>query len=277
VTRLVEAAGRELPLSFFPNADPAQLSVLRSWFQPGWAIDDATLTLTVSGFLLVTPDGTRILVDTCVGNWEMPGMEAVHNEDSPFLRELATAGVQPEEIDIVTCTHMHFDHVGWNTQLLEGNIVPTFPNAHYLFADKEWANAVETIGSDPALGTFDRTVRPLVDAGQAELVPTDHEICAEVKFLESPGHTPGHVAVQIRSGDDNAVITGDLAHHPVQLAKPEWASAFDVDPEASTETRRRLIADWLRDDTLIIGTHFPAGGMGRLERAPDGIRYVPIG
>ncbi len=174
---------------------------------------------------------------------------------SPFLDNLAAAGFPLESIDVVLCTHLHFDHVGWNTRLVDGRWVPTFPNARYLFGRKEWEHW-STEGPGGYAVTIDDAVRPLIEGGQADLVETDHRVCASVWLEATPGHTPGHVAVRVASGGQEALITGDLTHHPVQWAEPEWCAAPDTDLAQSAATRRRLISEHGDRETLVIGTHY---------------------
>jgi glyoxylase-like metal-dependent hydrolase (beta-lactamase superfamily II) len=185
--------------------------------------------------------------------------------DRPFLDVLAEAGYGVEDIDSVVCTHLHFDHVGWNTRLVDGEWVVTFPAARYLFGRTEWEHWSVTEGAYMNVGD---TVRPVVDAGQADLVDADHRVCEQVRLVPTPGHTPGHVSVVVESGDDRAVITGDLAHHPIQIAEPDLASAGDSDAAQAAATRRTFLADRAADGALVIGTHFAGPTAGRV--TPDG-------
>jgi glyoxylase-like metal-dependent hydrolase (beta-lactamase superfamily II) len=243
---------------------------------PAWMLDPETLALSVSGFLLRTPEHC-ILVDTCTGNWRLPGMEVGEQQDSPFLRQLAEAGCTPDDIDVVACTHVHFDHTGWHTRLVGEEVVPTFPRARYLVVDEEWRNAMNTINPGQAyLTTLDRTVKPLVEQGQAELVPADYRVSDEVRLRPMPGHTPGHVAIEVRSRGESAVVTGDLAHHPIQLAEPGWSSVYDGDAAGAGETRGRFVSDCLREGTIVLGTHFPDAGAGRLDRDGTTVRYQTV-
>lgn len=159
------------------------------------------------------------------------------------------------------CTHLHVDHVGWNTRLDGDRWVPTFPNARYLFVDRDfehWAKQDEEMHA----ASFTDSVRPIAEAGLADLVPSNHVVCDEVRLEPTPGHTPGHASVRITSGSAAAVITGDLAHHPLQLAVPERSSFADTDPALATRTRREFIDAYADTSTIVFGTHFsPTGGM----------------
>jgi glyoxylase-like metal-dependent hydrolase (beta-lactamase superfamily II) len=173
------------------------------------------------------------------------------------------------------CTHLHFDHVGWNTMDVNGEWVPTFPNARYLFGRVEYEHWMGEGQGNYATGP-DTAVRPLVESGQAVLVDSDHVVCEGVWLEPTPGHTPGHVAVRIASDGQDALITGDLSHHVIQWAEPDCAAAPDFDAAGSSATRRRLIAEHADRDTLIIGTHYPPPTAGHLVTGADGVRFVPI-
>jgi glyoxylase-like metal-dependent hydrolase (beta-lactamase superfamily II) len=174
---------------------------------------------------------------------------------TPLLTDLADAGFPREEVDTVICTHLHFDHVGWNTMLVDGEWVPTFPNARYLLGRDEWEHWNRE-GASGYAATIDDAVRPVIDAGLADLVPSDHRVTNEIRLEATPGHTPGHVAVHVESAGQHALITGDLAHHPVQFAEPDWHADPDTDPTQSAATRRRLLEEHSDTDLLVIGTHF---------------------
>jgi glyoxylase-like metal-dependent hydrolase (beta-lactamase superfamily II) len=215
--------------------------------------------------LLVESEGRRILVDTCVGNDKERSIPGWDRRQGPFLDDLEEAGFAPDSIDTVLCTHLHIDHVGWNTRLEDGRWVPTFPRARYLFArdEYEWwvANDDEAYGP-----VIQDSVRPVFDAGLVDLVDPAHVVTEEVRLEPTPGHTPGHVSVHIASRGEEAVITGDLMHHPVQCAHPEWGSSADVDPEAALRTRRAFLERYADRPVLVVGTHFAAPTAGHLVR-----------
>jgi glyoxylase-like metal-dependent hydrolase (beta-lactamase superfamily II) len=262
ITRIVE---HEVPLALsglIPEATPEALERHRSWLAPHFLGPDGTATLSIHG-LVVESAGQRILVDTCVGDRAVAGYEELSRGARPFLRDLEDAGFPPASIDVVLCTHMHFDHVGWNTIRVDGRWVPSFPNARYLFARAEW----EHWSRDPGGGfaqTLDEAVRPIVDAGQADLVEPDHRIDRQLRLEPSPGHTPGHVSVAVESQGACALVTGDMTHHPVQWAEPDWKMVADGDPAEASATRRRLRSDCARREALVIGTHYAAPCAGRI-------------
>jgi len=213
----------------------------------------------------------RIAVDTCVGNDKQRGNPLWHEQQGPFLDLLTEAGYPPDSITHVVCTHLHVDHVGWNTQFVDGQWVPTFPNAEYVFVAVEfdhWSSTEDLFG-DPV---FDDSVAPIHQAGLANLVAANHSIGNCVSFESTPGHTPGHISVLIESDNDRAIITGDMAHSPIQIAQPNLSSSFDSDPDMARSTRFEAFARWADGETLIIGTHFGTPTAGTMHPDGDGYR-----
>lgn len=261
ITRIVESVSPVPPDGLFPDATAAALVRHESWLKPHFVDGDGNLLLSIHG-LVVEASGKRILVDTCVGDKPIPGFEGL-GADSNFLSDLEAAGFPAESIDVVLCTHLHFDHVGWNTRREGDRWVPSFPNARYLFARVEyehWKGQSER----PFAPTFDDAVTPIVEAGLADRVETNHRITDEVWLEATPGHTPGHVAVRLESQGARALITGDLTHHPVQWAELDWKMSADSDSAQAAATRRRLLAEHADGDLLLIGTHYAEPCSGRL-------------
>ncbi|MEM7410926.1 MAG: MBL fold metallo-hydrolase [Myxococcota bacterium] len=268
VTRVVETELALPPEGLLPEATKDALEPHVSWLAPHFLHPDGQITLAIQA-LVVESQGRKILVDTCVGDREVPGFPSPDGSNA-FLDQLAAAGFPRESIDVVLCTHLHFDHVGWNTMRQDGAWVPTFPNAKYLFARVEyehWQAETEAGRGQEYAFCFDDAVRPVVDAGLAELVETNHAITPEVRFEATPGHTPGHVAVRIASDGAEGLITGDLTHHPVQWAEVDWKMPADSDSAEAAATRRRLIDEHADTGTLVIGTHYAAPTAGRLVRS----------
>lgn len=244
------------------------------WLKPHFMNDEGQLIMSVHALVVETPT-RRIVVDTCIGN-DKSGRMAPHwnNMQGPFLADLAAAGFARESIDTVLCTHLHVDHVGWNTMLIDGRWIPTFPNARYLMAKSEfdyWRSEPE---GDGQMQIFADSVQPVFDAGLVDLVDTDQRICDEVRLVPSLGHTPGHVSVAIESAGIQALITGDFVHHPCQMAHPEWASSADYDAHASTRTRHTMFEALADKPTLVIGTHFAGATAGRVVRDGNAWRFV---
>jgi glyoxylase-like metal-dependent hydrolase (beta-lactamase superfamily II) len=208
-----------------------------------------------------------------VGNDKERAVAAWNQRQGPFLQNMAQAGFAPETIDTVLCTHLHVDHVGWNTRLVQSRWVPTFANARYLFGRQEWAHWSQAGDADDQRVMAD-SVRPIVDAGLAQLVEMDHTLTEEVKLEPTPGHTPGHVSVRIRSQGAEAVITGDLMHHPLQCCEPDVASNFDVDTQAARQTRRRFLSEQADKPVMVLGTHFAAPTAGWVVTAGDAWQFA---
>jgi len=271
ITRVEELVAPMPPTHLLPEATPEALRRHASWLEPHFVDAEGNLLLSIHG-LVIESGGRRILVDTCVGERVMPGFEQLSGSSSPFLENLESAGFPRESIDTVLCTHLHFDHVGWNTMREGDRWVPTFPQARYLFARIEWDHwrAEDSPVFTPTLG---EAVQPIIDAGLADLVETDHQLTEEIRLEATPGHTPGHVAVQISSRGERAMITGDLTHHPVQWAEPDWKMPADTDAAQASATRRRLIEEHGGSPLLVIGTHYAAPTAGRLVRGDSGWRF----
>jgi glyoxylase-like metal-dependent hydrolase (beta-lactamase superfamily II) len=278
LSRVIEFEGPSFDPDFIlPAFEPEVVEEHADWLRPDH-VDPATgmLVMSFQTFVLRTPRHT-ILVDTCIGNDKhRPNREAWHLRKGPFLDDLATQGVHPEEVDFVMCTHLHSDHVGWNTQLVDGRWVPTFPNASYVFARTEYEFWEARHREDPlsaSHGSFGDSVLPVMEAGRAVLVDNDHAIEDGVWLEPAPGHTPGNVVVNLRSGDAKAVLTGDVMHHPLQLARPEWSSTFCEDAEQSRHTRLALIESCAETDTLVCPVHFATPTFGHIVRDGDAFRY----
>ncbi|MGQ0512570.1 MAG: MBL fold metallo-hydrolase [Betaproteobacteria bacterium] len=264
ITRVVEIEGDSPGSFFFKDATPDKL-LQHAWLKPHFLTDTGRLVASIHAFVIESA-GKVIVVDTCVGNDKPREVKGWNLRKGRFLEDMAEAGFPRERVDLVVCTHLHVDHVGWNTMLSDGRWVPTFPNARYLIGRAEWAFwKDEAAGPDRSIR--DDSVRPVLDAGLADLVASDHRLTPEVFLEPTPGHTPGHVSVRVSSSGPEAVITGDLMHHPVQCAEPGWASNFDNDPEAARATRRAFLSRNADRKILVLGTHFatPTGGTLRAE------------
>ncbi|MBO0711978.1 MAG: MBL fold metallo-hydrolase [Acetobacteraceae bacterium] len=244
------------------------------WLRPHFADEEGRLRMSIHTFLVETP-GRRILVDTCLGN-DKQGRRIPHwnNLQGPFLQDLAEAGFPRESIGTVLCTHLHVDHVGWNTMLKDGRWVPTFPNARYLMGRVEYEHWTQRNEREDMRAVIADSIAPVHEAGLVDLVETDARICDEIDLIPTIGHTPGHVSVRIRSRGEEALITGDFMHHPVQIAHPDWASAADSDPEQGIATRRRMFEALADGPVLVIGTHFAGATAGRIVRDGETFRLV---
>lgn len=269
ITRVLEqVAILETPEEFFPDATPEALAPHLSWLQPR-ALCPMTgrLVMPVQSYLVRTRRHL-ILVDSCVGNGKHCGylVDWHLRDDDAFLRRLAAAGAPPEAIDFVLCTHFHVDHCGWNTRLLDGRWVPTFPNARYVMAKREYEAARAQAGTYPGDFTYEENVLPIVEAGRAVLVDMDHALDDEVRLEPTPGHTAGHVAIRLASRGAEAAISGDLMHSPIQCVQPDWSYRHDHDPDQARATRRAFLEGAAERRHLVMTTHFPLPSVGRIER-----------
>jgi glyoxylase-like metal-dependent hydrolase (beta-lactamase superfamily II) len=273
VSIVVERAGPTRPTWLLPEAVPAAVECHRDWLAPHFLDDKGRLLQSIHTFVVQAP-GLTALVDTCVGNDKDRGGRApFHMMRTSFLEDLTAAGFPPESIDVVVCTHLHVDHVGWNTRLDGGRWVPTFPRARHLFARREWEHWSREDGEDTRRIMAD-SVKPVLDAGLADLVEMDHRISDEIWLEPTPGHTPGHVSVRLRSQGEDAVITGDLMHHPIQMAEPQWQTPFDSDAEQATKTRRAFCERYADGAVTVLGTHFNHPTAGRIVRRGETWRFT---
>ena len=198
-------------------------------------------------------------------------MPTWNNRKGPFLETMKAAGFPPDSIDTVLCTHLHVDHVGWNTKLVGGKWVPTFANARYVFGKTEYEHWRDHSDEPDKLAVFKDSVKPIVDAGKADLVAGDASLSDEITLVPTPGHSPGHMSIHVRSDGEEALLTGDVAHHPCQMAHLDWSSTADSDPVQSAVTRRELFSRFADTPTLVIGGHFNAG---HIRRDGDAFKFV---
>ena len=244
------------------------------WLQPHFADARGRLKMSIHALVIDTPT-RRVIVDTCLGNdKENRRIPNWNRLQRPFLADLAAAGYPRQSIDTVLCTHLHVDHVGWNTMLVGGSWVPTFAQARYLFGRVEFAHWQSRDRRDDIAAIFADSVQPVHDAGLVDLVESDHRICDELSLVPTPGHTPGHVSLRIASQGEEALITGDFMHHPCQIARPDWASTADSDPAEARQTRLRMLRQLADRPVLVIGTHFAGPTAGRIIRDGDAYRLA---
>jgi len=275
VSAVVERAGPTRPTWLLPDALPEAVERHRGWLSPHFLDGNGRFLQSVHSFVLRAP-GLTALVDTCIGNdKDRGGRPPFHMLRTSFLDDLRAGGVPPESVDLVICTHLHVDHVGWNTRLDDGRWVPTFPRARYLFGRAEWEHW-SSEGEDGTARIMADSVAPVLDAGLALLVDMDHRVSDELWLEPTPGHTPGHVSVRLASGGAEAVITGDLMHHPVQVAEPGWSSHFDSDVEQARKTRREFCERYADRPVTVLGTHFHHPTAGRIVRHGESLRFAAM-
>ena len=227
--------------------------------------------------LLLRSQGKLILIETGVGDkasgWRRQSSPA---ESGTLLTELDALGVRPEEIDVVLNTHLHADHCGWNTRYLDGELVPTFPNADYMIVREEWEGAIAP--NERTRATYiEENLLPVEEKGHLTLVDGETPVTDEVTIVPAPGHSPGHCAIVLQSAGEKAIYIGDLAQMAVQLERTAWVSAFDIMPLLTMETKKRIVEQAIEDGSLIIGVHSPFPGLGHMTRTEQGHRkWLPI-
>jgi glyoxylase-like metal-dependent hydrolase (beta-lactamase superfamily II) len=274
IHRVVELEYGFLPIrDFLPGLSSAMLEENRSWLEPG-GLDPKTnnAVLCFQSYVVKTPHHT-VLVDTCIGNDKNhKAMPAWHRKkDSSWMNALKTAGIGVDDIDVVMCTHLHGDHVGWNTRLEDGRWVPTFPKARYLFSKKEY-EYWDSVHRKTPRSVMEESVLPIIDAKRATLVTSDHTIDDHVRLFPTPGHTPDHFAVAVGRNRDAAVFTGDLIHSPLQARYPELIASSDTDGPQAVRTRRSFLERYCDTDTLCCTMHFPSPSVGYIKRWGPGFR-----
>ncbi len=270
ITQLIEITDSSGALEVLPEATPANLAEV-PWLKPHFVTPDGILIMNIQMLIIETPE-QKMVVDTCIGNDKALTIEAWADLQLPFLDDLKALGHDPDSIDKVICTHLHVDHVGWNTRKVGGRWVPTFSNARYVMVEPEF-EFWRDLDDDSFGDVFGESIRPVVDAGQADMVQTDHRVADGVRFESTPGHTPGHVSVHIESNGEQAIITGDMMHHPCQIARPDWVTPFDADSPAARATREQFLERYADAPVLVLGTHFADPVGGRIVRDGDAYRF----
>lgn len=258
------------PLQAFPDLGEDGMALMRRIAARQICPETGQFLIPIQAFLIKTPQHV-ILIDGCVGNHKtFPMHPHWHNRsDNRFLAGLTVAGVSPEDVDYVMCTHLHVDHVGWNTRLENGQWVPTFPNARYVFPATDHAHFAAEAGD-----VYTESVLPVIAANQAELVSADHKLGDHIAFIPTPGHTPGHVSIEISDGPDRAVITGDVMHTAVQCLRPSCNFAFDADKVQAVASRHRLMEHSSEGGHLVIGSHFQLPSTGVITATPNGFDWT---
>jgi glyoxylase-like metal-dependent hydrolase (beta-lactamase superfamily II) len=261
------------PSEIFDEATAEALEPYREWLEPeAMCPRTGLLVMPVQSYLVRTRHHC-ILIDSCCGRRKTYAEPSEWHQRSneAWLTQLLAAGVHPEDVDYVFCTHLHSDHCGWNTRLVDGRWIPTFPNAKYVFARDEY----QATESENSL-IFIENVLPVMEAGQAVLVDLDYALDDEVWLEPALGHSAGHVAVHLRSGPHHAAMCGDMMHSPLQLAEPGWSPNFDYDMAVSANTRKNFLNAHCESGSLVLTAHFPSPSIGHI--IPRGnaydIRYI---
>jgi glyoxylase-like metal-dependent hydrolase (beta-lactamase superfamily II) len=273
ITCVVEEQTERIPPElFFPEAR-AELVARHAWVVPDFADAKGRIAMRVQAFV-VEVAGRTVLVDPCVGNGKQRALPFWNEKSWPFLERFAAAGFAPERVDTVVHTHLHADHVGWDTRLEDGAWVPTFARARHLYTAREldWCKRTANPGID---GVYDDSIAPIFAAGLADVVEEDADLGAGLRLEPTTGHTPGHVSLWVESRGERALLTGDFLHHPVQCAEPGWAEIGDEDAALARATRRRMFERAAATGALVLGTHFPNRPAGRIRADGAAWRFVP--
>ena len=271
VTSVLEQVAEFMTLEeFFDGFTPEMFEANKDWLIPD-AVSPTSgkMILPIQSYLVRTRHHT-ILIDTCVDCHKKFKWVPEWNDrrDDAYLKNLVAAGVDPADIDYVFCTHLHVDHCGWNTRMEDGRFVPTFPNAKYIFAKDEYDSHAENNSI-----VFRESVLPVMEAKQAELVAMDFALDDNLSLSPTPGHTVGHVAVEMTSNGQLAAMSGDLMHSPLQCIYTSLRPTVDLDQKQAGETRRRFLEEHADRDKLVMTAHFPLPSVGRVVSAGDAFRF----
>jgi glyoxylase-like metal-dependent hydrolase (beta-lactamase superfamily II) len=264
---------------FFPTLSKEVLEENHSWLVPEFIDASGGVVLCIQGFVIKTPHH-NILVDACVGNHKHRPMRPHWNmmTSDRFEKGLTATGLTVNDIDYVMCTHLHGDHVGWNTRLDNGRWVPTFPKAKYIMADRELAHWTAREKENPAsVPWITDSVLPIVAAKREQIVKSDFTFNDQVRLIPTPGHTIDHFAVLVGQAGRDAFITGDMIHSPLQGKYPELGMFADYDSTQAGKTRRKVFDQLCEQDTIICASHFPAPSTSQVRRWGEGYKFVAIG
>jgi glyoxylase-like metal-dependent hydrolase (beta-lactamase superfamily II) len=274
ITRVTEQTFGIDAARLLPDLEPQVLQANAHWLVPDHA-DRALSSAQLSVHTwVIRLHGRVILVDTACGNGKDRPFGAIfHQLDTPYLARLAAAGVQPEEVDLVLITHLHVDHVGWNTRLVDGKWVPTFPNARYVFAAAERAY-YDTPAAANRMMVFEDSVLPVIEAGLADEIGDEGGLYLPgIRFIPTPGHCVGHMSIEISSNDERALFWGDVVHHPVQVLEPDWSSSFCADRSQASASRRRIFEYAADHDVRVFTSHFAGSSAGQIRRDGGGFAW----
>jgi len=278
VTRIEEQMGPGFPAKdFFPEFDADTFAAEQHWLAPNYYQPESGRVIASIHSWLVRTGKYTVLIDSCSGNHKSrPGMPRFDMLNTKYLDRLREAGVQPEEIDFVMCTHLHVDHVGWNTKLENGRWVPTFPKARYVFADRELEFWTKRNKDDPAACPWvTDSVLPIVAANRVDLVKSQYAFNDLVDLIPTPGHTIDHYSVHVGKSGADCVITGDMIHSPIQARYPEFGMMSDYDTAQAGRSRHELFGRFCDTSTLMCTAHFPSPSTGRFVRWKDAFDFKP--
>ena len=268
IKRVIETVDRgNLPL--IPQATPDNLKKI-PWLDRSFLSGKRGLEIVIQLFVIESNDKV-IIVDTCIGNHKDLTYKPWANKRRNFLNKIKAAGIIQTKVDYVVCTHIHLDHIGWNTTKINNVWKSTFPNASYIFSEKEFQHA-KKFENKLHGNIIEESINPVIKSGQATFINPPYSIDKNITIIGTPGHTPGHMSVVVNYNNLNIIITGDMIHHPCQIAYPDWNTYYDFDKSLSTKTRRRILEKNAGQNSIIIGSHFSGSSFGRIIK--DGDNYA---
>jgi len=287
VDKVIDGIERFPVLNAFPEIDLGIFEKNMDWIQPFYEPMSKMILLSMHSFLIRTPN-LNILVDTCIGNDKhRVGQGPIYkknesilshwnNRNSKYIQNLESFGLSLESIDIVMCTHLHADHVGWNTRLENGVWVPTFPNAKYLFSSEELSSMQKESKSPYDEYTklvYQDSILPIMESGQANIIDDSTDLGREINLIKTPGHSPGHYCVEINSKDRNGILTGDVLHNPIQVDCPSISTVFCDDKDLSNETRVKIVDELTDSNTVVLAAHFSGSTAGVINSKNNSRRF----
>jgi glyoxylase-like metal-dependent hydrolase (beta-lactamase superfamily II) len=281
VQRVQDFMGPAYPSrDLLPDFDPAFVDEHRSWLLPKHFVEETGQVIMSCHGWVVRVGGKTILIDSCIGNGKnRPHSPIFHMASFSFMDNFVAAGISAEEIDYVLCTHLHVDHVGWNTRERDGRWVPTFPNAKYVFSKTEVARLDPKNGADEndldSRNMFEDSILPILEAKQDLQIEGDHELGHGITIEPTPGHAPGHMMVKVVSQGQEGLFSGDIVHHPIQVVRPEWSSSFCADPEQARKTRRRVLEHATEHRSLLLPAHFAGDHVYRIGASGSAFTCLP--
>lgn len=271
ITRVTEIVFTSFTPDFLlPDSSQQELKELTTFVPAAFTEDHRSLVLSIHSWVVRTPDHL-IVIDTGIGNGRKRRIPAFENLNTGYLENLEKAGVDPAKVDYVLCTHIHSDHVGWNTRLQDDQWVPTFPNARYIWSEIEQAvSASPEFRDSLAAGVYEDSVLPIIESGLVEKIgPNGGEVIKGVTFHPTPGHTPGHMSISLTSKGEEAFFSGDVVHSPLQVYKPHWNSAFCEVNNAARHSRLWALEHAAETNALFLPAHFRGSSAGRVSRSGD--------
>jgi len=287
VTKVLDGTEKFKAATAFPDVHLDHFHQHLDWISPFYDFDSESIIISTHSYVVKTPEFTAV-VDTCIGNDKNrigsgPLFKANkgvlsqwNNRNSPYLDNLIQSGVDPKEVDYVMCTHMHADHVGWNTKLQNGHWVPTFPNAQYLFSQTELDGMLEQTGNpfDEYLRlAYEDSVLPIIQSGQSIIIDSDFDLGKGITILPTPGHSPGHYCIELRAHNAHGILTGDVLHNPIQVCYPHWTTMFCEDKEQANKTRMKLVDDLTDSDIIVLAAHFSGTTAGKIVSDSNGTKF----